>query len=108
MTKANCLGEFAGHVMKEFMQIHVEKGSVFKKLFFLSQDHLKECDFVDVSCPKNCGKEFQRKDLKEHLEDDCPNRTIPCTFCAEEVLWNSMEVCCRTQFTVLWVEKVFS
>ncbi|KAK2569287.1 TNF receptor-associated factor 6 [Acropora cervicornis] len=55
------------------------------------QDHLKECDFVDVLCPKNCGREFQRKDLKKHLEDDCPNRTIPCTFCAEEVLWNSME-----------------
>ncbi|XP_067043174.1 TNF receptor-associated factor 6-like isoform X3 [Acropora muricata] len=55
------------------------------------EDHLKECDFVVVSCPKNCGKEFQRKDLKKHLEDDCPNRTIPCIFCAEEVLWNSME-----------------
>ncbi|XP_044174913.1 TNF receptor-associated factor 6-like isoform X1 [Acropora millepora] len=55
------------------------------------EDHLKECDFVDVLCPKNCGREFQRKDLKKHLEDDCPNRTIPCTFCAEEFLWNSME-----------------
>ncbi|XP_015777915.1 PREDICTED: TNF receptor-associated factor 6-like isoform X11 [Acropora digitifera] len=55
------------------------------------EDHLKECDFVAVSCPKNCGMEFQRKDLKKHLEDDCPNRTIPCTVCAEEVLWNSME-----------------
>ncbi|XP_067043184.1 TNF receptor-associated factor 6-like isoform X1 [Acropora muricata] len=55
------------------------------------EDHLNECDFVDVSCPKNCGKEFQRKDLKRHLEDDCPNRTIPCTFCTEEVLWNGVE-----------------
>ncbi|XP_044174918.1 TNF receptor-associated factor 6-like isoform X3 [Acropora millepora] len=55
------------------------------------EDHLNECDFVDVSCPKNCGKEFQRKDLKKHLKDDCPNRTIPCIFCTEEVLWNSME-----------------
>ena len=63
---------------------------------------------VDVSCPKNCGKEFQRKDLEKHLEDDCPNRTIPCTFCAEEVLRNSLEVCCGTQFTVFWVEKAFT
>ncbi|XP_015777802.1 PREDICTED: TNF receptor-associated factor 6-like isoform X9 [Acropora digitifera] len=55
------------------------------------EDHLNECDFVDVSCPKNCGKEFQRKDLKKHLKDDCPNRTIPCIFCTVEVLWNSME-----------------
>ncbi|XP_015777902.1 PREDICTED: TNF receptor-associated factor 6-like isoform X5 [Acropora digitifera] len=55
------------------------------------EDHLEGCDFVAVSCPKNCGKEFQRKDLKEHLEDDCPNRTIPCSYCAEQILWNSME-----------------
>ncbi|XP_044175461.1 TNF receptor-associated factor 6-like [Acropora millepora] len=55
------------------------------------EDHLTECGFIDVLCPENCGKEFQRKDLKKHLEDDCPNRTIPCTFCAEEVLWSSME-----------------
>jgi len=64
------------------------------------EDHSKECDFVAVSCPKNCGKEFQRKDLKQHLKDDCPNRTI---FCDEEVLWNSMEVCCCARFTILWV-----
>ena len=30
------LGDFAGHVMKEFVQIHVEKSSVFEKLLFLS------------------------------------------------------------------------
>ncbi|XP_074605804.1 TNF receptor-associated factor 6-like [Acropora palmata] len=55
------------------------------------EDHLNECDFVDVSCPNNCGKEFQRRDLKNHLEDDCPIRKIPCTICTEEVLWNRME-----------------
>ncbi|KAK2569489.1 TNF receptor-associated factor 6 [Acropora cervicornis] len=56
------------------------------------QDHLKECDFADVFCPKNCGKKLQRKDLKKHLKDDCPNRTIPCCLCAAEVLWNSMQM----------------
>ena len=55
-----------------------------------------ECAFVDVLCPKGCSTKLQRKDLKKHLEDDCPKRTILCTFCTEEVLWNSMEVCCHT------------
>ncbi|XP_074639349.1 TNF receptor-associated factor 6-like [Acropora palmata] len=55
------------------------------------EDHLKECDFVDVLCPKTCGKKFQRIDLKKHLGYDCPNRTSRCSYCAEEVLWNSME-----------------
>jgi len=29
------LGGFAGYVMKEFVQIHVEKSSMFEKLLFL-------------------------------------------------------------------------
>ncbi|KAK2569488.1 TNF receptor-associated factor 6 [Acropora cervicornis] len=58
-------------------------------------DEWQECDFVHVLCPKDCGKEFQRKVLKKHLKDDCPNRTIPCSFCSEEVLWNRMETAVR-------------
>ena len=30
------MGDFAGYAMKQFVQIHVEKGSVFDKLFLLS------------------------------------------------------------------------
>ena len=54
---------------------------------------MKECGFVEVSCPKNCGKEFQRRDLEKHLKDDCPNTKVRCPFCTEEVLRNRMEVC---------------
>ena len=57
---------------------------------------MEECEFVDMDCPKNCGKKLKKKDLKKHLEEECPNRTIPCDYCTEEVLWNSMEVCCYT------------
>ena len=35
-NKLGEIGDFAGYVMKEFVQIHVEKGSVFEKLFLLS------------------------------------------------------------------------
>ena len=35
-NKLGEIGDFAGHVMKEFVQIRVEKGSVFEKLFLLS------------------------------------------------------------------------
>ncbi|XP_068674158.1 TNF receptor-associated factor 6-like [Montipora foliosa] len=55
------------------------------------EDHMEECEFVDMDCPKNCGKKFKKKDLKKHLEEECPNRTIPCDYCTEEVLWTSME-----------------
>ncbi|XP_068716622.1 TNF receptor-associated factor 6-like [Montipora capricornis] len=52
---------------------------------------MEECEFVDMDCPKKCGKKFKKKDLKKHLEEECPSRTIPCDYCTEEVLWNSME-----------------
>ena len=54
---------------------------------------MSNCDFVDVKCPKGCGREMQRKDLKEHLEKECPNRTIPCKHCKTEIKWNELEVC---------------
>lgn len=55
------------------------------------EGHLSDCPFVDIKCPKGCGKELQRKDLEEHLEKDCPNRTIPCKYCKEEIRWNILE-----------------
>ena len=54
---------------------------------------MKECPFVDISCPKNCGKQMKKKDLEEHLKKECPNRTVPCNFCKEEIRWNGLEVC---------------
>lgn len=54
--------------MKEFGHIRVEKGSIQDIAHPLFQDHMKECDFADVFCPKNCGKKLQRKDLKKHLK----------------------------------------
>ena len=56
---------------------------------------MEECELVDTDCPNNCGMKLKKKDLKKHLEEECPNRTIPCDYCTEEVLWNSMEVCCN-------------
>jgi len=57
------------------------------------QEHLDKCPFMDVNCPKECGQQLLRKALQEHLEKDCPFRTIPCTYCTEEVPWNAVEVC---------------
>ncbi|CAH3106873.1 unnamed protein product [Pocillopora meandrina] len=55
------------------------------------EEHLSNCDFVAVKCPKGCGKEMQRKDLKEHLEKECPNRTKPCKHRKKEIKWNELE-----------------
>jgi len=52
-----------------------------------SQDHLKECDFVDISCPMKCRKQLKKKDLKQHFEKECPNN-----YYKEEVQCNGLEM----------------
>ena len=60
---------------------------------FVLQEHIEECPFVDINCPKECGQQLQRKDLQQHLEKDCPLRTILCKYCKTDVRWDAMEVC---------------
>ena len=50
-------------------------------------DHKNECEFVEIECAKHCGKRVARRDVPRHLEEECPNRTVPCDFCKEEVAW---------------------
>ena len=52
------------------------------------------CEFVELDCPKECGRKLKRKDLEKHLEEECPNRTAPCRYCQKQVKWNGVEVCC--------------
>ena len=46
-------------------------------------DHLEDCGYETVSCPKcysSCNK-LMRKDLKNHLAQDCNNRPHICSLC---------------------------
>ena len=52
--------------------------------------HLAECEFALVPCPKECKddsgevKHFVKKQVKEHLRKDCPNRDYTCKHCGEK------------------------
>ena len=51
------------------------------------------CEFTLVPCPKECkdedgvAKTFLRKDMKNHLKEDCPNRDYECVRCGEEGIY---------------------
>ena len=45
--------------------------------------HLTECLFVEVVCGNQCGKAVIRKDLKHHINTECPNRKVKCVYCQE-------------------------
>ncbi|PFX14515.1 TNF receptor-associated factor 6-like [Stylophora pistillata] len=74
-----------------FCRMKKQHGCTWKGKLGKLQEHLNVCDFIDVKCPKKCGREMQRKDLKEHLEKECPNRTLPCKHCKNEIMWNELE-----------------
>ena len=79
-----------------FCRMKKEHGCTWKGPLKTLDDHMKVCVFVDICCPKNCGKQLQRKNAKQHLENECPNRTTRCEHCGKEVHWNGLEKHFRT------------
>ena len=62
------------------------------------EEHLKKCGSVLVTCPLNCRHNGEavvllRKDMEEHLTEDCLNRIVKCEHCGrEDKLVTIMEV----------------
>lgn len=46
--------------------------------------HLSECPYGIVDCSNKCREQFKRKDLEQHLEEECENRIIACDLCQTE------------------------
>ena len=51
--------------------------------------HLATCGFALVPCPNHCMSEtnaikcIMRKDIDQHVADDCPNRSYVCEHCGK-------------------------
>ena len=51
--------------------------------------HLQSCDYALLPCTNKCkidneiAKFLRRKDLKDHLTNDCPRRQYKCSYCKE-------------------------
>lgn len=58
--------------MCEFCNLKVAKKQI--------DDHLGMCPNFRVSCTNECDNTFQRKELEQHLKNDCVNTIIECTF----------------------------
>ena len=47
--------------------------------------HVEKCDLCPVSCPLGCGYSSERKDLKRHEKEECPERNTNCEFCLTSI-----------------------
>ncbi|XP_077995740.1 TNF receptor-associated factor 4-like [Glandiceps talaboti] len=45
------------------------------------QDHLENCLYDRIPCTSNCSAKIPRKQLKNHLANDCPKRKVVCDSC---------------------------
>ena len=71
------------------LEIHEKENCIQRKIrckycsidvtFCDNSKHLKECPLVTVTCDL-CSVEKYRKDMTQHLIDDCPEKMIDCPF----------------------------
>ncbi|XP_035674783.1 TNF receptor-associated factor 6-B-like [Branchiostoma floridae] len=61
------------------------------ELSFL-ETHLSTCNFAFVECPLECGDTFWRKDIPDHLKNDCPRRLVKCLHCFKEIPFDHQEI----------------
>ena len=56
-----------------------------------SEDHDKQCEYVDEECANKCGKQVIRKAMKNHLEKLCPRRKTSCEYCCSTMEWKELQ-----------------
>ena len=44
------------------------------------EKHYKICPNEIIKCPQNCGQEFMRKFLDNHIKNECSKTLFPCKF----------------------------
>ena len=74
---------------------NVDRGCTWTGTVGTVEDHVDECGYTMVQCSKKCkveGNDFSlmRKDLKNHLTTECPNRAHKCEYCGEEGTYASI------------------
>ena len=45
------------------------------------EEHLRECDYFLIGCPKECETVIERIEKENHIENCCPMRLVECEFC---------------------------
>ena len=54
-----------------------------------------ECEYVDIECPNKCKQAVQKREMTNHLTNDCPKRDFYCQHCNFKA---THEVVCDTHW----------
>ena len=62
-----------------------------------AETHMKECPTLRLLCPLECGVVFQRCEMANHVEQECPLHKVKCKFCEKTFRFNEVtdheEIC---------------
>ncbi len=59
-----------------------ERGCLWTGDIQISHDHLHvDCKYLDFDCSNGCGESLERHEIVDHLENECPQRSVTCQYC---------------------------
>ena len=63
-------------------------------MIFVFQTHKSTCSFVGVKCTyKDCDATPLKKDLQNHVTNECPKRKVECLYCKKaSFIWCTRQV----------------
>ena len=56
-----------------------------------TEDHDKDCEYVDEDCANRCGERVIRKVMENHKEQQCPRRKTGCKHCHSTLEWKDLQ-----------------
>jgi len=82
-----------GEIMRAYLLVNHERNECKNRLIACQYcntelmhckmaEHKSVCDLCLLRCPNNCGKTIARKDMADHLQNECSNQKVDCDFLA--------------------------
>ena len=68
-----------------------EKGCGWKGELKDRDTHNQTCGFVEETCKNGCGEILMRKDMENHMQENCNNRNVDCDYCKTIVTFKFLE-----------------
>lgn len=68
------------------------RGALTSASWASPQSHEGVCPQESVYCENKCGARMMRRLLAQHATSECPKRTQPCTYCAKEFVFDTIQV----------------
>lgn len=54
--------------------------------------HVNKCNYEPIYCENKCGLKIQRRLIHQHKAADCSKRLVPCRYCTNEFIADTLQV----------------